>query len=511
MKNIVEMPFEWQSDNNGFPADNLDRAKYARFLTDFLVAKGSEKNYVLNVNASWGAGKTWFLRRWSEEVKKNYPVVFVDAWKSDHSKDPFLSVVSAISKDLEPLIDVRFKDSAITRKSWLLLKSIAPELTKGIVKKYLSLDVDEVSKAINNNDASSIAGVGAKAVEKLIKFHDETNSSIEDFKEATSKYLDLIVSKSDKELPLFVFIDELDRCRPTYAIEMLETIKHIFDMDNVVFIIATDKDQLQHSIKAVYGSGFNSTKYLDRFFDRSITLRNTSLFDYISNMVSNSNVLTDYFSRSDCSWMMPVNNLEKTSERVEWLSTIAQCFYMDLRTTKQWMERLEASILSSGDRIDFVFLSYLLALNCVSGITYANVANTTSIMSGDFKNKYMSDLYRDMVDPNIKLNFSFDCSVLGNKLDIKNSNSYMENPLKEVSFTLGIHELFFSCHTCLNVIDPRKFIEEQRFSLVQRLMKGAQDSNIIDIELMQVVILINNKNISFNDYIDIVELAMILE
>jgi len=511
MKNIVEMSFEWQNESNGFPADNLDRAKYARFLTDFLVAKGSEKNYVLNVNASWGAGKTWFLRRWSEEIKKNYPVVFVDAWKSDHSKDPFLSVVSAISKDLEPLIDVRFKDSAITKKSWLLLKSIAPEITKGIVKKYLSLDIDEVSKAINNNDASSIAGVGAKAVEKLIKFHDETNSSIDDFKEATSKYLDLIVNKSDKELPLFVFIDELDRCRPTYAIEMLETIKHIFDMENVVFVIATDKDQLQHSIKAVYGSGFNSTKYLDRFFDRSVTLRKTSLFDYISNMISNSNILTDYFSRSDCSWMIPVNNLDQISDRVEWLSAMSQCFYMDLRTTKQWIERLEASILSSGDRIDFIFLSYLLALNSVNGITYANVANTTSIMGADFKGKYISELYRDIVNPDVKLNFSFDCSVLGDKLNIKNSSSYTRNPFKIVNFSLGVHELFFSLHCCVNTIDPQRVIDEQCFSLSQRLMEGGQDTRMIDIGLMQAVIMRNNNGVSFHDYIDIVELAMILE
>ncbi|WP_265566886.1 KAP family P-loop NTPase fold protein [Serratia grimesii] len=297
MNSVEGLLFEWNIEHNGYPADNLDRAKYARFLTDFIVAKGIEKNYVLNVNASWGAGKTWFLRRWSEEVKKNYPVVFVDAWKSDHSKDPFLSVVSAISKDLEPLIDVKFKDSAITKKSWLLLKSIAPELTKGIVKKYLSLDIDEVSKAINNNDASSIAGVGAKAVEKLIKFHDETNSSIDDFKEATSKYLDLIVNKSDKKLPLFIFIDELDRCRPTYAIEMLETIKHIFDMDKVVFVIATDKGQLQHSIKAVYGDGFDSSRYLDRFFNRSITLRQLSLADFIKSKVLTSAIFNDYCAK----------------------------------------------------------------------------------------------------------------------------------------------------------------------------------------------------------------------
>ncbi|QDE47832.1 hypothetical protein EIN43_17235 [Enterobacter hormaechei] len=66
-------------------------------------------------------------------------------------------------------------------------------------------------------------------------------------------------------MPTFIFIDELDRCRPNYAIDMLETIKHLFDINNVVFVIATDKEQLSHSICSVYGSGFDATRYLDRF------------------------------------------------------------------------------------------------------------------------------------------------------------------------------------------------------------------------------------------------------
>ena len=70
----------------------------------------------------------------------------------------------------------------------------------------------------------------------------------------------------EKELPLFILIDELDRCRPNYAIELLENIKHIFDIPGIVFIVATDSKQLSHSINAVYGSKFASEKYLKRFF-----------------------------------------------------------------------------------------------------------------------------------------------------------------------------------------------------------------------------------------------------
>jgi hypothetical protein len=63
-----------------------------------------------------------------------------------------------------------------------------------------------------------------------------------------------------------ILIDELDRCRPTYAIEMLEAIKHWFCVPNVVFVLAMDREQLSHSIRAVYGQGFDVDGYFLRFF-----------------------------------------------------------------------------------------------------------------------------------------------------------------------------------------------------------------------------------------------------
>ena len=64
------------------------------------------------------------------------------------------------------------------------------------------------------------------------------------------------------QLPLFVFVDELDRCRPDYAIELLEGIKHLFGVPGVYFVVATNTVQLGESVKAVYGSGFDGVRYL---------------------------------------------------------------------------------------------------------------------------------------------------------------------------------------------------------------------------------------------------------
>nr|WP_279504657.1 P-loop NTPase fold protein [Aeromonas veronii] len=81
-------------------------------------------------------------------------------------------------------------------------------------------------------------------------------------------------------------IDELDRCRPSYAVEMLETIKHIFDIPKVVFVLATDTEQLQHAIKVIYGDGFDAQNYLGRFFMRRFNLPLVSTKVFIEEYLS---------------------------------------------------------------------------------------------------------------------------------------------------------------------------------------------------------------------------------
>lgn len=79
----------------------------------------------------------------------------------------------------------------------------------------------------------------------------------------------LIIERGDR---LVFFIDELDRCKPNYAIGMLERIKHYFDDERVTFIFSISLSQLQHTVNRFYGSGFDATRYLDKFFDLRISL-----------------------------------------------------------------------------------------------------------------------------------------------------------------------------------------------------------------------------------------------
>src|SRR5690606_36180541 len=74
--------------------------------------------------------------------------------------------------------------------------------------------------------------------------------------------------KRNTDKPLIFIIDELDRCRPDYAVEVLEQMKHFFAVPGIIFILSIDKNHLASSIKGYYGSeNINTDEYLRRFID----------------------------------------------------------------------------------------------------------------------------------------------------------------------------------------------------------------------------------------------------
>lgn len=165
--------------------------------------------------------------------------------------------------------------------------------------------------------------------------YKDSIKGLETFKKELDILINEIIGSSNSTLsaPLFIFVDELDRCRPTYAIEFLETIKHLFDCKNIVFIIATNKTELEKSISKIYGNNFSSTEYLSRFFDRSSTLPEPDIETYLNTKNYSPN-LTKYLN----------NHYEENYEfETNWLlSKIFQTFNIQLRQIDKLIEHLDA-------------------------------------------------------------------------------------------------------------------------------------------------------------------------
>ncbi|WP_122710749.1 KAP family P-loop NTPase fold protein [Pseudomonas viridiflava] len=262
--------------------DQMNRKGVARFLMRYLDS--SEKIKVLNINSAWGSGKTFFLQNWMAQEKTERVCVYFNAWETDFTGDAFVSLVAAIKEQLTALIPFEEESGAIRRFTQIASKTLlaaTPALAKGVIKKATGIEFTVIQEII---DGDILADAAEKAVEKLIDSNRESLNSIKDFKVAFHRMIKLAseaVAKTSDIKPVYIFIDELDRCRPTFAIELLERIKHLFDVNDCKFIIATDTPQLSHAIRAIYGSGFGSEKYLKRFFDAEFTLDNSDIDAWI--------------------------------------------------------------------------------------------------------------------------------------------------------------------------------------------------------------------------------------
>lgn len=362
MDALTELNFDWSQPCGEFPKDSMGRAGHAQNMTQFLIKKGQETSYVLNLNAKWGTGKTYFLRRWVAEIEDLYPTVYIDAWSSDHSDDPLLSVVSEVKKTLRGLRNMTELEAELFKGVAKTVKAAAPAVVKAVLKgqlkKWGGVNADDF---IGLMSADDIADTGAKLVEEAINAHNESTQGVIKIKESIQSWLSGVVQDNIRQYPLFIFIDELDRCRPTYAIEMLETIKHIFDLKNVVFVVATDKEQLQHSIRAIYGAEFDSRLYLDRFFTRTVTLSNPSRADFILRKIKESDTFSN-FAEDDENFVYMDSDEGYKSDMIELLSGIADGFNWPLRTVNLWLDRLEAALIISPRKMDIIILSFMMAL-----------------------------------------------------------------------------------------------------------------------------------------------------
>nr|WP_201356007.1 P-loop NTPase fold protein [Aeromonas hydrophila] len=267
-------------ESHTFDNCKLNRKDYGQFLANYLI--GEKDGFVLNLNGSWGTGKTEFLKRFYVELMdRGHPTIYIDAWESDFTQEPLTVVASELLNQLERLMDGTISGGVITEVKGALGKALKGTLVGlvGIASAKLlndsAIGMEAVNKLLDEapqNITKQLAEDYQNQIEAIIKTRD-----------ALGNLAESLQTVNGSELPVMVLIDELDRCRPTYAIEMLEVIKHFFSIKGFVFVIATDTDQLCHSIKSVYGDGFESLQYLKRFFNRRAGLPETNIESYIKS------------------------------------------------------------------------------------------------------------------------------------------------------------------------------------------------------------------------------------
>lgn len=342
------------------PIDQLNRADTAKFLTE--LAKLKKAGYVLNLNCPWGTGKTWFLKRWLLTLQNQHPVVYIDAWKYDHNDSPLLIILQHIIDALEQQStrDKSLSEKLRTSKLFSTAKVLGPELVKAMFR----VDLEKIrEKGEFEAEKSAVDDLASKTTALLLDNISKETDAVDELKMAIATLLDGIVGRvtlPKLSYPLFIFVDELDRCRPTFAIEMLEAIKHVFGIPQIFFVIATDSEQLQHSINAVYGEKFGSHNYLKRFFDASFQLETPS----IQNYVLAQNELEIVFNYYEAEQLDIYQKLSK-EDFAAFIAGLVHDLSFDLRTTKQWLSRLDLIVKISTSKLSKVPFIALLVISAV--------------------------------------------------------------------------------------------------------------------------------------------------
>lgn len=249
--------------SEGFTNENdiFNRKKLSEKI-ERIISTCDDESLVLALNDQWGNGKTTFLRMWENEIKKadNFNVIYFDAFQNDFQNDPFIAISSYIYTIIEkPQLKEKYLE-ATKRVATVLLKTTLKvgisALTLGAVKGTELQDAgDDIKDAINDPIE--------KYIEDKITQHEQENLTIEKFRS--------VLSEIAQDKKLIFIIDELDRARPNYSLELLERIKHVFYTKNIFFILSINKEQYKSIIKKTYGE-IDTETYLNKFIHLWFTL-----------------------------------------------------------------------------------------------------------------------------------------------------------------------------------------------------------------------------------------------
>lgn len=271
----VVIPELQVSDDCGFSTevDIFKRAGFGERLANLVENSGG--NPVIALDSGWGEGKSTFIKMWrgylSNQREPGISSIYFDAFENDYQKDPFLTLASEIYQLISE--DDKEKQVEFREKATRAVKSLARGALKITVRAATSGIVD--GSAVDSAE-KEISSLVANQVDDLVKekfqYAEKDKLALKAFKDHLSEF----VTEINDGKPVVFIIDELDRCRPDFALNLLEQVKHLFSVKGITFLLVTNRSQLEESIKAKYGQGIDPTNYLHKFINVWLSMPRSS-------------------------------------------------------------------------------------------------------------------------------------------------------------------------------------------------------------------------------------------
>lgn len=240
-----------------------------------IINYAIHNNGIIALDGEWGSGKTYLIRQLELLWKRNDNLLSNEAITSDDMKN--------LRNRLVPFYYNAWENDYSTDASQSLLMALSESLleNKNIIEKSerkLMQSVD-IKSFIENKTSGLINLNNTESGKKVSEYAPEVNRA-KKLRKIISEMIDEKLQLKDDCKILFI-IDDLDRCKPSYAINVIEAIKNCFNNDSIVFLVATNFSELGNIVKGYYGGFIDGHRYLDRIFDLKIRINDINQENYI--------------------------------------------------------------------------------------------------------------------------------------------------------------------------------------------------------------------------------------
>jgi hypothetical protein len=355
-------------DDEPFKHDALDREATVKFLTS-VIERSVENPLVLAIDAPYGTGKTTFVGMLRATlVKKNFQTIYFDAWRADYVGDPLVAMVAALDQVVPKEVGVGEKIKASLGVVRRVVGSVAKRGVVAAAKVAtvgtldLEKDIEKIYSDLAGEATVDLVGAFQKEQELISCFRDELEKVVKQLPDV------------GKRGPLVFFIDELDRCRPDFAISLLERVKHMFDVANIVFVLSVDKAQLEAATAAIYGERIDAAEYLRKFIDLEFALPASSSRRFLEAAVTRAGLDKFFDERAGYS-----ENRKDREYFVNIMFALATIFGLSLRAQERCIARLKLVLeqTPTNQYLDPQHLALLLVLRVLALDMFNKVVNGT--------------------------------------------------------------------------------------------------------------------------------------
>lgn len=255
--------------------------------------KYSDTPFVLGIDGGYGTGKTYFSTRFTKYLKeKDINAIYCSVWENDYLENPFIAISKEIIKNINAASKINKTKDILDKLNKSIVNVFSclkfsasigmPSINRNSLEaKKSSSMIKKITNKFTSSIKMNISISGDDVYKAIISPWIEQKDDVQQFKSNMGNFI-----KDLKGEKLVLVIDELDRCKPDFAVKTLEILKHFFDIDGLYIILMINRERLEKHISAFYNLPFdnkeNGEEFLQKFINR---------FEYIPTL--NYEVIVD--------------------------------------------------------------------------------------------------------------------------------------------------------------------------------------------------------------------------